>query len=216
MERGWIYEEKKTIKINLSTFFLILAIIVICIMGYFIYKLNNDITKATNQVSQLNNKITLLESDESKHTEENVISKNTEANTTAIKETEKQLNVNDIIALGYNNIVFLVNGKPYYIPVFDRDNNYDNYKINEVKNVSGKVSKIRMFSLGTDPSESTFLVYEDGHIESLSNMEKGLEAHQGVLDSTKNIVDIVEENGIVYAVSQNGDKTKIDERYPDV
>ena len=35
-------EEKKVTKISLSTFFLILAIIAIIVMGIFIYKLNND------------------------------------------------------------------------------------------------------------------------------------------------------------------------------
>jgi cell division protein FtsB len=56
-----IVEEKKVTKISLSTFFLILAIIAICVMSYFIYKLNDDKVKVTEQVSQLNNKVTLLE-----------------------------------------------------------------------------------------------------------------------------------------------------------
>ena len=50
-------EEKKGVKI--STLFLILAIIVIIIMGGFIYKLNNDktteIQKSTELQSQLDN-----------------------------------------------------------------------------------------------------------------------------------------------------------------
>ena len=54
-------EEKKEIRVSLSTFFLILAIIVIGVMGYFIYKLNDDKTKATEQVSELNNQIKSLE-----------------------------------------------------------------------------------------------------------------------------------------------------------
>ena len=54
-------EEKKTTKISLSTFFLILAIIAICVMGYFIYKLNDDKTKATDQVQSLNSQIANLE-----------------------------------------------------------------------------------------------------------------------------------------------------------
>lgn len=50
-------EEKNVIKISLSSFFLIIAIIAICIMGYFIYKLNNEKTTATEQISNLNNQI---------------------------------------------------------------------------------------------------------------------------------------------------------------
>lgn len=51
-------EEKKVTKISLSTFFLILAIIAIIIMGFFIYKINNDknaeIKKSTELQSQVN------------------------------------------------------------------------------------------------------------------------------------------------------------------
>ena len=52
-------EEKNVAKISLSTLFLILAIIVIIIMGVFIYKLNNDKTaevqKSTELQAQVNN-----------------------------------------------------------------------------------------------------------------------------------------------------------------
>ncbi|MBR2290585.1 MAG: hypothetical protein IJ867_08470 [Clostridia bacterium] len=52
-------EEKNVTKISLSTFFLILAIIAIVIMGVFIYKLNNEKTietqKSANLQAQVNN-----------------------------------------------------------------------------------------------------------------------------------------------------------------
>ena len=54
-------EEKKTIRISMSTFFLIIAIIAICVMGFFIYKLNDEKTTATEQVKSLNSKISNLE-----------------------------------------------------------------------------------------------------------------------------------------------------------
>lgn len=51
-------EEKNTTKISLSTFFLILAIIAILVMGIFIYRLNNDktaeIQKSTELQAQVN------------------------------------------------------------------------------------------------------------------------------------------------------------------
>ena len=51
-------EEKNDIKIGLTTFFLILAIIAIIVMGVLIYKLNNDkvaeIQKSTELQSQVN------------------------------------------------------------------------------------------------------------------------------------------------------------------
>lgn len=56
-------EEKKTIKISLSTFFLILTIIAIGAMGFFIYKLNDDKTKEIEQANELRKKISVLESE---------------------------------------------------------------------------------------------------------------------------------------------------------
>ena len=61
-------EEKKVIKVSLSTFFLIVAIIAIGVMGYFIYKLNDDKTKETEQVSELSNRVALLENTKSEPT----------------------------------------------------------------------------------------------------------------------------------------------------
>ena len=54
-------EEKKTIKISLSTFFLILAIIVIVIMGVFIFKFYNDKKVADSEVKELESTIDTLE-----------------------------------------------------------------------------------------------------------------------------------------------------------
>lgn len=55
-------EEKKVTKISLSTFLLILSIIVIIVMAYFIYKLNNDKQLANNKVAELNKQVGGLES----------------------------------------------------------------------------------------------------------------------------------------------------------
>ena len=218
-------EEKKVTKISLSTFFLIFAIIAICIMVYFIYNLNIDKTKATDQISELNNKVTILENDkaelkseiteyENKQIElENQV-KTTKENT-VVKEVEKQLNVKDVIALGYNQVAVLINGNAYVIPVLDRDNNYENYKLYSVKNLQGKVKAIRQFNLGTDPSESNYFVMEDGSVYEMSGYGDTSTAEK-VLDSSKKITDIIEDNGIVYAISQNGQKTKIAESYPGV
>lgn len=47
-------EEKKVTKISLSTLFLILAIIVIVVMGIYIYKLNNNKTTELYVVKEIN------------------------------------------------------------------------------------------------------------------------------------------------------------------
>ena len=95
-------EEKKTTKISLSTFFLILAIIAICVMGYFIYKLNDDKTKATEQVSDLNNRVTLLESSNN-DTQETIIEK-TNTNTEIEKNNSESVVDNTTSAYSYENI----------------------------------------------------------------------------------------------------------------
>ena len=70
-------EEKGTIKISLSTFFLIIAIIAICVMGFFIYKLNDDKIASTDQLSELKNKISQLENNKLKTYEESTTSQTT-------------------------------------------------------------------------------------------------------------------------------------------
>lgn len=95
-------EEKKVITISLSSFFLIIAIIAICVMGFFIYKLNNEKTTATKQVRELNSKVTLLESNKVETKEEviqsskatNEITKNNAENT--INNTAKSYSYSDV------------------------------------------------------------------------------------------------------------------------
>lgn len=70
-KRKWVntMEDKKVTKISLSTFLLIIAIIIIAIMGFFIYKLNSEkvieVKKSADlqaQVSSLNSTVSNLQS----------------------------------------------------------------------------------------------------------------------------------------------------------
>ena len=54
--------EKNVTKISLSTFFLILAVIVIIVMGIFMYKTYNEKNVATEKVSDLNGQVSNLKS----------------------------------------------------------------------------------------------------------------------------------------------------------
>ena len=56
-------EEKKTIKISLSKFFLIFAIVVIIVMGGFIYKLYNDKQEQSKKIDSLTFQISNLAAD---------------------------------------------------------------------------------------------------------------------------------------------------------
>lgn len=53
-------EEKNVTKISLSTFFLILAVIAIIVMGIFIYKLNNDKTAEVQKSTELQAQVNSL------------------------------------------------------------------------------------------------------------------------------------------------------------
>ena len=54
-------EEKKPTKVSLSTFFLLIAIIAMVVMGVFIYKFNDDKNKANNEVADLKNQVSNLQ-----------------------------------------------------------------------------------------------------------------------------------------------------------
>ena len=95
-------EDKNAAKISLSTFFLILTIIAIIVMGMFIYKLNNDkiaeIQKSTElqaQVDNLNNTVTNLQS--KINTVSQIISDDKISNTTNIVNLD--INSNQIQSL---------------------------------------------------------------------------------------------------------------------
>ncbi len=75
-------KEKKTLKIILSTFLLILAIIIITIMGLFIYKLNNEKTKEIEKSMELQSQINNLNATISDLQEKINVIENTESNYT--------------------------------------------------------------------------------------------------------------------------------------
>ena len=55
--------EEKKIKISLSTIFLIISILVIGVMGFFIYKLNNDNKNANIKLENLNSQVEQLKNE---------------------------------------------------------------------------------------------------------------------------------------------------------
>ena len=96
-------EEKKTIKISMSTFFLIIAIIAICVMGFFIYKLNDEKNTATEQLTTLNSKSANTENKKSITEDNTNKTSNTQNSIEAanIKETTEN---KDIETYTYENI----------------------------------------------------------------------------------------------------------------
>lgn len=62
-------EKKEPIKVSMSTFFLILAIIVIAVMGYFLYTANAKTNDMISKEKELNAKITKLENEKIESTQ---------------------------------------------------------------------------------------------------------------------------------------------------
>ena len=92
-------EEKNVTKISLSTFFLILAIIAIIVMGVFIYKLNNDktaeIQKSTELQAQVNSLSTTINDLQNKiNSISNIKNNNPEPNTNSNTGSNYYLNTN--------------------------------------------------------------------------------------------------------------------------
>lgn len=130
-----------------------------------------------------------------------------------IKEEQKTIitnttteNIADVIGLGYETIVIIINGDVYTVPVNynNSDEFYNNYKITKI-NMPGKAKAVKQFSLGLEPSTTNYIIMEDGSVYLLN-----LTTPEKVVDASKKIVDIVKDDqGDVYAVSLGGEKTKI-------
>jgi len=209
-------EEKKVIKISFGVaicMFIIFILLVALGITYYtgfvkngvdheqIDNINNNFQSEKEENNDVSDNTNIIEES---NKEDNVIIKE------VVKEIEKQVDVNDVIKLGYNQIAVLINGKPYVIPVYDRENNFENYQLYEVKNITGKVKALRQFNTGLDPSETHYLIMEDGSVYWIDEVGNNSTAEK-IVDASKNIIDIVEENEIVYAVSKNGEKIKIAE-----
>ncbi len=158
-------EEKKVTKISLSTFFLILAVIIIIAMGIFIYKLNDDknteIQKSAelqSQVNNLNGTVSELQEKANKLVEEKEnLTQNTTDNNSVPKEEKttdtslsiiKEININSEHSL-YNfttkEWVKQIDGPEgmYYIAIDNEKNLYlvDRFQ-NVVKKLDAKLEKL--------------------------------------------------------------------------
>lgn len=93
-------EKKKTLKINLSSAFLIIAIVVILIMTIYIYKCYNEKINETKEIDKLNTQVSQLQN--TIHTLQNEISQNSEKDTNKntinsenVENTNNQNNVSN-------------------------------------------------------------------------------------------------------------------------
>lgn len=97
-----IVEEKKVTKISLSTFFLILAIIAICVMGYFLYVSNSKTADMISNEKELNAKIAKLENEiiskqDQIKTEQNNVNSSNNSNSNEISNTNNTTSNSSIV-----------------------------------------------------------------------------------------------------------------------
>lgn len=160
-------EEKKVIKISWSTFFLILAIFIIVIMGIFIYKLNNDKTTEISRASELQSQVNTLNETVSKLQEKTqelsyTIDKETSTNvtteTTEINELYiiKKINIsseNSLYNFKTKEWVQQINGAEgmYYIAIDNEKNLYivDRFE-NILKKLDAKLEKLNIDDTNVD------------------------------------------------------------------
>lgn len=148
-------EEKKITKISLSTFFLILAIILIILMGFFLFKLYNEKTELSeksikqnekmsdlqnnidNLTSQLNQISTSITTENAKNNTSSNTQNNASSNTTEEKQSNFQLDLSTYLGLWEKS----TSNEHLYLHLYSIDNNeitfdftYNGKNIGEIHN----------------------------------------------------------------------------------
>lgn len=209
-------EEKGTIKIGLSGFFLILAIIAIIIMGFFMFKFYNDKQKAEEKVETLNSDATKLQStinsiqstiNNTSNELKNNINTNSKEFTVPSLYTSSMKNPskNALYSLPLNTAycsITIENGIPYISWYSEVDNfiqelaNQNKVKLTtekqKIKNLTKNVVDIHFGGIGQDGLSSVFIfLMEDGTLaySTIENMIKNTSS-QGIIDGLTNIIKI--------------------------
>lgn len=97
-------ESKNTIKMSLSTFFLIFALVAICIMGFFIYRLNYEKNMLDKKNNNLNDEIASLENEknELKSTSNTEILTSENSNTLSPNSAETEITETEALTQATN------------------------------------------------------------------------------------------------------------------
>lgn len=184
-------EEKQGIKISLSTFFLILSIIAIIIMGIFIYKLNKDKSteiqksiKFQSQVNTLNGTISELQGKINTISGESSSNINTKTEENKDAESELKTNSDELYIISEIEI----NSRDYEEHQAKNDNNVlYNFKtkkwVNQINGAEG------MYFIAIDNDKNLYIV------DRFENILKKLDAKLSKL----RIDDTNIDNYITYA-----------------
>lgn len=208
-------EEKNVTKISLSTFLLLIAIIIIAVMGYFIYKLNNDKTievqKSTELQAQVNSLSGTVNDLQGKITSisETINSNNSKDNTTLSNETTNTNNsslTNEVSnskteEKDYKDVI--LNGR-YVIP--NSDCGWEFTK--DGKAYSGGNMNVMKGTYETTEKNSVKIHYTENKVWDDETGKESIE----IIDTYEYIT--VDSNGNVYWKNPNNENVKL-EKYSD-
>jgi hypothetical protein len=188
-------EERKNIKISLSAIVLILAMIVIVIMSYLVYKFYNEKTIETEKVSDLNNQITSLQStiDNLQGTIDTI--SNT-INSTSVNASNSSVNVS-------NTSNSSSNGKGYIELNEANFNKYNN------ENYSFDILSISKNNDGTYTISGR--VYEEVELPTLSKdeyqqLKNGNKVNIFGIEFVKSADDVTDFGEYDFSISSNSDQ----------
>lgn len=159
--------EKTTKKINLSTLLLILCLIIIIVLGVFIYKILDNlqtlINNSSNELNTDNTNVSILENNNSLN--------ELEADNTKISISENNISTNDLIGYEFDDFCSLVlinvNGTLYYS--LDKHNEISNNSYSaEYTKLDENVKRIKSVRIGSDQSNSYFIIKNDGSVYELN------------------------------------------------
>lgn len=226
-------EEKNAVNIRLSTFIFILIILLLIVGILYLFFQNNKLQYTNsineNEVSQLKNTVKQLEQTISDATNTTAnISANTASTNSTVNTSISSLsnieNTSSCIEIGFEEMIVVLEGKPYVIPIHRPDLNNEEeglelkgvyyYNKFEIDNIKSGVKKVYAEVLGTDPSTSIYFVMEDGSVNMLDSTGKIPNikyTSKEVVSSSNNVVELKMDANILNAITKNGEKIKIAE-----
>ena len=190
-------ENKREIKVKLSTviaifeFIIILALLIgVC---YLISTNRVSIVKNEKEKQQINN----MENTEKVPLTNGGTSTENSLPTEEAKQEVKENSIpdNDLYAQGNEYFVFIENGTAYY----KYSKKYGEFQADQgLKNIiklDENVKRVKLFNLGTDISDTVFLILEDGTVKSIS---RNSELKQFDLLKDYEVEDIISVEGTYY------------------
>ena len=153
--------EKKEIKIGLSTFFLILTLIAIVVMGIFMYKFYNEKTEQTRKANELENQVNILN-----NSINNLQGKINTISTTSTTNTNNSTSDNTINAITGN-----------FYPQIDgaNDASYFSFNSNGTVNLEGNATMSGTYSIENNTIKIKYTKLTEPGMESTTiNEEENL------------------------------------------